>query len=75
VIAIRSGGYRGRGRRPIGGGGGGDLDLVCPEDKPDLQASLCYKKCAEGYHGVGPVCWKNHGIGSYGRGVGISPIF
>merc|ERR1740139_488086 len=31
---------------------------------------LCYPPCKEGYHGVGPVCWADHGIKSYGRGVG-----
>jgi len=31
---------------------------------------LCYPPCREGYHGVGPVCWADHGIKSYGRGVG-----
>jgi hypothetical protein len=54
--------------------GGGDAPPSCPEDKPDKQSGLCYKKCAEGYHGVGPVCWKNKGIGSYGRGVGFDPV-
>jgi hypothetical protein len=44
---------------------------ACPDDKPDIDAGLCYKNCAEGYHGEGPVCWK--GIDSYGRGVGTVP--
>ena len=46
---------------------------VCPDDKPDYDAGLCYKNCAEGYNGVGPVCWKSL-FDSYGRGVGTVPI-
>jgi hypothetical protein len=42
---------------------------ACPDDKPDLQAGLCYKKCADGYKAVGPVCWK--GLKNYGRGAGV----
>jgi hypothetical protein len=45
---------------------------ACPDDKPDFQAGLCYKNCAQGYHAVGPVCWK--GLKSYGRGAGTVPI-
>ena len=45
---------------------------ACPDDKPDFQAGLCYKKCAEGYRAVGPACWK--GLKSYGRGAGTVPI-
>jgi hypothetical protein len=30
---------------------------TCPLDRPVLDAGLCYEKCDEGYHGVGPVCW------------------
>lgn len=33
--------------------------LQCPDDKPDHQAGLCYKRCDEGYTGVGPLCVKN----------------
>src|SRR3990167_3110939 len=36
-----------------------------------FNAGLCYSFCKDGYHGVGPVCWK--GIKSYGRGVGHVP--
>lgn len=39
---------------------------TCPCAKPELDAGLCYEKCEEGYHGVGPVCWAdtvNIGIG------------
>jgi hypothetical protein len=38
----------------------------CPADKPVYDAGLCYERCEEGYHGVGPVCWadsENRGIG------------
>jgi hypothetical protein len=35
---------------------------------------LCYKKCKDGYKGVGPVCWKRKGLGSYGRGEGKLPM-
>jgi uncharacterized membrane protein len=72
VNAARSGGrYGGRGSHAPPGGS--QYDLICPDDKPDKQSGLCYKKCKEGYHGVGPLCWK--GSESYGRGVGISPLF
>lgn len=40
---------------------------TCPKDKPDLDAGLCYEKCRDGYHGVGPVCWassENVGVGT-----------
>ena len=32
---------------------------TCPCEKPELDAGLCYERCEEGYHGVGPVCWAN----------------
>jgi hypothetical protein len=38
----------------------------CPPDRPELDGGLCYPRCREGYHGVGPVCWVN----SYNRGAG-----
>jgi pimeloyl-ACP methyl ester carboxylesterase len=53
----------------------------CPAGR-DLDAGLCYPKCASGMKGVGPVCWQNcpagmsdHGAGCtkpapYGRGAG-----
>jgi hypothetical protein len=44
---------------------------ACPDDKPDFQGGLCYKKCASGYKAVGPLCWK--GAKNYGRGVGTVP--
>jgi len=33
---------------------GGKCDIGYEKD-----AGLCYKKCAKGFHGVGPVCWRN----------------
>lgn len=30
---------------------------TCPCEKPELDSGLCYEKCEDGYHGVGPVCW------------------
>lgn len=30
---------------------------TCPQDKPELDAGLCYPRCRTGYRGVGPVCW------------------
>jgi hypothetical protein len=37
----------------------------CPRDEPEYDAGLCYKRCDEGYHGVGPVCWAStHNRGS-----------
>ena len=41
--------------------------MACPPGKVE-ENFLCYKPCAEGYKGVGPVCWR--GWRSYGRGVG-----
>ena len=57
--------------------------MTCPEGE-ELDAGLCYKRCDEGYTGIGPVCWGNCSnnttdIGaicnkkSYGRGVGTTP--
>jgi hypothetical protein len=32
---------------------------------------LCYPPCADDYHGIGPICWKNNSrTKSYGRGFG-----
>jgi len=39
---------------------------TCPKDRPEYDAGLCYPKCRDGYHGVGPVCWAD----SFNRGVG-----
>lgn len=47
--------------------------FTCPENKPDLDAGLCYVKCRNGYRGVGPVCWaitQSIGIGTV---VGLEP--
>ena len=30
---------------------------------------LCYPKCVQGYHGVGPVCWQDCPAGFYEGGV------
>lgn len=35
----------------------------------DKDGGLCYPKCRDGYHGVGPVCHNNKEL-SYGRGAG-----
>lgn len=40
---------------------------TCPQDKPELDAGLCYPRCRTGYRGVGPVCWAE----SVNVGVGI----
>ena len=36
---------------------------VCPADKPDMDAGLCYKACDEGFKGVGPMCHPTSGAG------------
>ncbi len=41
--------------------------LICGLGE-QYDAGLCYQPCNTGYHGVGPVCWKDNA--SYGRGVG-----
>lgn len=51
-----------------------NLDMkghTCPSDKPDYDAGLCYERCEEGYHGVGPVCWAD----THNRGVGKLPRY
>jgi len=40
---------------------------TCPPDRPDKDAGLCYPRCRQGFHGVGPVCWAD----SVGVGVGV----
>ena len=60
----------------------GGLDLSCAKyvkiGKPhfaecpsgtDNNAGLCYKKCNEGYNGVGPVCWMKTPNGWVGCGM------
>lgn len=51
-------------------GRGVGVPMSCGSDK-EYDAGLCYTPCAEGYNGVGPVCWKQ--AASYGRGVGTIP--
>ena len=41
----------------------------CPPGKVK-DAGLCYKRCREGYYGVGPVCWVNNPDGWVGCGMG-----
>ncbi len=43
----------------------------CPADKPEYDAGLCYERCEDGYHGVGPVCWAN----TENRGTGKLPRY
>jgi pimeloyl-ACP methyl ester carboxylesterase len=57
------------------------IGTECPPGR-DLDAGICYPKCAAGMKGVGPVCWQtcpsgwtDHGVGctkpaAYGRGAG-----
>ena len=42
---------------------------VCKKGQ-EQDGMLCYPICRDGYHGVGPVCWANKGIHSYGRTAG-----
>ena len=51
-------------------GRGVGTPLTCASDE-EYDAGLCYDFCADGYNGVGPVCWKQNA--SYGRGVGTIP--
>lgn len=51
-------------------GRGVGTPLSCASDE-EYDAGLCYTPCADGYNGVGPVCWKQNA--SYGRGVGTIP--
>jgi len=58
-----------------GRGAGTAFKLACPPGtQPDGKgiktATICYKPCRDGYHGVGPVCWAN----SYDRGVGVALV-
>jgi len=46
-------------------------DTCKPGQEKD--AGLCYEKCRDGYHGVGPVCWANsQGVG-IGTPIGLEP--
>ncbi len=40
------------------GRGVGRVPAICPAGQED-DAGLCYPVCADGYSGVGPVCWQN----------------
>lgn len=51
-------------------GRGVGVPMSCGSDQ-EYDAGLCYQRCADGYDGVGPVCWKQDA--SYGRGVGTIP--
>lgn len=51
-------------------GRGVGVPMSCGSDQ-EYDAGLCYQQCAEGYNGVGPVCWKEDA--SYGRGAGTIP--
>ena len=46
---------------------------TCPTDKPQYDAGLCYERCDEGYHGVGPVCWADTESRGIGKPVGLEP--
>jgi len=39
-------------------GRGVGSSFVCPKSY-EQSGLLCYKKCAENYNGIGPVCWQN----------------
>ena len=41
----------------------------CPPEK-EYDAGLCYKRCREGYNGVGPVCWAKGPDNWVGCGMG-----
>jgi hypothetical protein len=72
--------------KPSYGRGVGSIPWPNCNSSQEYDAGLCYTKCNEGYHGVGPVCWGTCKPGyvddggtcrpniflkkSYGRGVG-----
>ncbi len=43
--------------KPSYGRGVGTIPWPSCNSNQDYDAGLCYTKCQEGYHGVGPVCW------------------
>ena len=50
----------------------------CPDEKPNNEGGLCYINCPDGYHGVGPLCWRNSGVSgklTIDRGVGTPAIW
>ena len=44
---------------------------ICASDE-ELNAGLCYDNCPAGYHGVGPVCWRNPPEGWVNCGMGAA---
>ena len=62
------------------GGGGYEVGSSTPhtcasrdDGRTELDTGLCYRPCANGFNGVGPVCWaisKNIGVG---KPVGLEP--
>lgn len=69
--------------RPSYGRGAGTIPTIkwrdghfvsyCHSGK-ELDAGLCYSRCQDGYHGVGPLC-HNKNAPSYGRGAGRAMHF
>ena len=49
-------------------GRGAGKPLSACRDGEDKNGALCYRKCSDGYKGIGPVCWKFPK--SHGRGAG-----
>ena len=42
-------------------GRGAGIAMVCAPDE-EQNGALCYPKCKDGYHGVGPVCWQEMAV-------------
>jgi hypothetical protein len=59
-------------KMPSRGRGVGVARDVCDASVPEFDTGLCYKRCPEGYNGVGPVCWTKKSV-SIPRGVGLIP--
>lgn len=58
--------------KSYGRGVGTPGQLACDGKVED--GGLCYEKCRNDFHGVGPVCWLNDNVEkSYGRGAGTIP--
>ena len=47
-------------QKPSHGRGVGVPIHACADDK-EKDGLLCYPKCKQGFHGVGPVCWPDKG--------------
>jgi hypothetical protein len=45
---------------------------TCPTNE-ELDGAVCYPKCRDGYHGVGPVCWANSKNVGVGKVANLSP--